>query len=326
MPPIPTDHWLNTQPSSPPAGEVLLATAVDYAALEFEPISEEFGALLRRDLCEEWSEICEGLGFFLRLARVLMLKSKPELIEASSRMQKDAAQTMPGESLLTEVLVKLPEYRALLLSWAELLDAAWIRQMSGASIGVGEEGEGLAENLLRAVSGRQGYPRGSEVEAQNKAHERGVAAAIKDAIAADPDIDPVLAIASLADAEANRMAKVHGDDGDDACDRFCTAQSFLGSALATTVPGLRAHLVQFQRFVEDFDQGPRGAGHVAARHAAAIEKGIADGVTPATLPELQRHLAAIGELVEGFDDDGTCIDWYSNIVEGFEALVASQIA
>jgi hypothetical protein len=148
-----------------------------------------------------------------------------------------------------------------------------------------------------------------------------VAASPEDAAA---DIDPVLAIAPLADAEADTMVKDPHDD--DACDRFCTVQSFLGAALATTLPGLRAHLEQFQPFVKDFDHGPRGTGHVAAKHAAAIEKGLADGVTPATLPELQEHLAALGELVDGFDDDGTCGDWYNNLVEGFEILVENQIA
>jgi hypothetical protein len=129
--------------------------------------------------------------------------------------------------------------------------------------------------------------------------------------------DPVLVLLPPL-AEADALAK-EGDN--DASDRFIDIQGELARVTATSLPGLCAHLEQFQPFVEDFGVG---AGHVAAKHAAAIEKGLAEGVTAATLPGLQEHLEQLGELVEGFVDSGACGNWYDSIVEGFETLVESR--
>jgi hypothetical protein len=142
-------------------------------------------------------------------------------------------------------------------------------------------------------------------------------------IAAIASEDPVLALLPLL-AEADALGK-EGDD--DAVDRFIDIQGELARVTAISLPGLCAHLEQFQRLAKEFDEGTGGgAALVAAKHASAIEKGLAEGVTAATLPTLQEHLEQLGELLEGFVDDGTCSKWFDSIVEGFETLVESRFA
>jgi hypothetical protein len=157
---------------------------------------------------------------------------------------------------------------------------------------------------------------------RNEAMPDGSSVASKPSIMAQQQHDPVLAILPRL-AEAGALAK-QGDD--DASDRFVDLEIELAKATATTLPGLRAHLQTFGRSVKDFDQGRSGgAGHVAAAHASAIEKALADD-TAARLSCLQQHLVRIGELIEGFVDDGTCRTWYDNIVAAVENLVGGPTA
>lgn len=105
---------------------------------------------------------------------------------------------------------------------------------------------------------------------------------------------------------------------------FIHLEAAIAAVIATTLPGLHAHLAEFRKFLRNnFD-----CGKVGAKRIGAIIKGIEDGMAPATLPAVQAHFEELGELVEGFgrDDDGTCEDWYNSIVEGFETLIESRLA
>jgi hypothetical protein len=135
--------------------------------------------------------------------------------------------------------------------------------------------------------------------------------------------DPVLPIVARF-LEADALGK-EGDD--EAVDRSVDLQNELARVTATTIAGLRAQIEQFRPFLEEFDAiagRSGGAGHIAANHAAAIEKALAAGVTAATLPSLREHLDHLGELVEGFVDSGTCGSWFDSIVQGFETLVGKR--
>ena len=149
---IPSQHRLN-DPGPDHSTSVAAerpATAADYVALVFEPIAAECGDRLREMFIDKWEECCRQSGFWLRVARVILLKTKPELIEAAASMQANPG-LQPGESMLTDTLTELARTKDLFCEFAQILESAWFRQMSAAQVGVREGKEREEEPLRRAT-------------------------------------------------------------------------------------------------------------------------------------------------------------------------------
>jgi len=110
------------------------ATREDFAALDFEPVGPEIRAGFRK---EPWEAQCRTHGIALRLAVGIVEKTKAELIEGVRKLSTDD----DGMTAFFEGLDFLQEAKKSLVAFAELLEAAYIRELAAAAAALGAEPE-----------------------------------------------------------------------------------------------------------------------------------------------------------------------------------------
>ena len=101
--------------------------------IDFEPIAADLAEAMRRNFIDDWHAECRDLGVMLRVARLMLMKTKPELIEAARvlwRTPNDGAG--PEQSMMIDLLEKFRLYQELLEEWTRALKEAKIRSFVAA--------------------------------------------------------------------------------------------------------------------------------------------------------------------------------------------------
>jgi hypothetical protein len=129
--------WLTQSASADASESESPATPEQLAAIEFEPIDPEIKAAF---VGSRWKKECASLGAALCLSCMVVEKTKPEVIGGTAALLNDEDG---GTEAFEEGLDFLKEWKDLLTAYADLLQAAYIRQLIGAAVvsGFGEPDE-----------------------------------------------------------------------------------------------------------------------------------------------------------------------------------------